>query len=301
MSYYIEANKDPICASKRAYYVNYNSGINILGGSGSFQPYQRLYGYNNHLKYALGANVFEDGGYNTMRPYWNSGCCCNTNNVSRFSWGQYSGIGYNGPVDRFSWPTFPAQQNQTFATLGFGAFNGVPITTYSGTFASMGFEGFGYNPYMGCGCDGGYFPGYNYAFSPTNAYYYGYGYPTNTAANGYAWGTQGSYTYDGQANAWNRKGYATADASGAFIQDNFANNSTNINLGGLGKVAYSDNGKAISALGGMVNYSSIYGMKSIDLSTLINNAPAIWNGISSLMQGSTATANQNNQKLDLNS
>ena len=268
MSYYLTANSDPICASKRAYYVNYNSGVNILGGSGSFQPYQRLYGYNNPLKYALGANIFNDGG-NTMRINWGNNCCCNNMAVDRFSWGQYGGCGgYSGPVDYFSWPTFPAQQNQTFATLGFDAFKDIPMTNSYSTFANLGFGGFGYNPYSDCGCNG-YYPGYNYSVYPAVGYY-GYSYPTNTAENGYYSGGQGSYTYDGQANAWNRKGYATADASGAYIQDNSAKKSTNINLGGIGKVAYSDHGRAISALGGLFNYSSIYGMKSIDLSSIGN-------------------------------
>ena len=234
----LRGNTDPICAStgfRNMRFFN-NPYVNILGGSGSFQPYNQLCGYNNYLPMLLGADYLNTGGYNMGFPVLNY-CVPST-------------IGFLNFV------------NQPLFTLG-GCSN--DISSYLNGNNNMFSLG-------GCGCglsslysgmsfypsvysSGGFFGGMGNMFQ-------------NILASMFV--GQGAINGNGNSVSWGRNGIAMASGNGSYIFGNAAKSKTQ-NFGVLGSIAKNSNGdKSWSLLNGLVSSTKCSGQKSTDWSGLVN-------------------------------
>lgn len=221
---YIRVNKDPICAATNYNFNKIFPSNNILGGSGSFQPYNKLYGYNNYLPMLLGADYLNTGGgYNMRFPIYNY-CVPST-------------LG------------FLNQGNQVLFTVG-GCNNGFSLgQNYSSLFD---FTNGGYGM---CGCNGGL--GFGGGGWLTDAFRFLFG-GNGASANGnsaLSWGNDGI----SMANGWNTgifgsSGRVRTDSYGPFFsksKDSHGNYAKSY-LGGLITQTNND-GNKVNNYNGIIN------------------------------------------------
>ena len=242
---YISINKDPICAATNYNFNNIFPSYNILGGSGSFQPYNKLCGYNNYLPILLGADYLNTGGSYNM--------CTNSLPALRLNYCVPSTIG------------FLNQGNQTLFTIG-GCDNDIS-SLLSGN-NSLFSTGCGYDmsslllgSMLGGNCCGGLFGGYGGLFGGggwlTNAFRFLLG-DNGALSNGnsaVSWGNDGIST----ANGWNTgifgsSGRVRTDSYGPFFSKSKDSNGNYAKsyLGGLITQTNND-GNKVNNYNGIIN------------------------------------------------